>query len=113
MSASSDGLVCHINALTPAERDQHHHNTHTWLAQVLSMAWLVDGYQFTLPVNPSLLAVVAQFIAYERLCCPFLRFELTLEPQATTLNFSVTAPNHTEQVHEFVAAEWGDALPKS
>ncbi len=41
---------------------------------------LADGYAFRFPGDEEWLAKLASFISSERRCCPFLGFELRLEP---------------------------------
>jgi hypothetical protein len=41
---------------------------------------LPDGYAFRLPAHGEVLMLAAEEINFERLCCPFLRFELEVEP---------------------------------
>ena len=42
---------------------------------------LEDGYVFTFVGDEEKTAELAQFIAAERRCCPFLTFELLFEPE--------------------------------
>ena len=39
-----------------------------------------DGYAFRLPTDSEMLLLVAEDLNMERLCCPFLRFTLEIEP---------------------------------
>lgn len=41
---------------------------------------LPDGYAFRLPTEPEMLRLAAEDISYERLCCPFVRYTLEVEP---------------------------------
>jgi hypothetical protein len=41
---------------------------------------LPDGYAFRLPTEPEMLRLTAEDISYERLCCPFVRYTLEVEP---------------------------------
>ena len=41
---------------------------------------LPDGYAFRLPNNPEILLLVAEDLNMERLCCPFVRYTLEVEP---------------------------------
>src|SRR5262245_581733 len=41
---------------------------------------LPDGYAFRLPNDPKMLLLVAEDLNMERLCCPFVRYTLELEP---------------------------------
>lgn len=41
---------------------------------------LPNGYAFRLPNDADTLLMIAEDLSFERLCCPFLRFTLELEP---------------------------------
>lgn len=42
---------------------------------------LPDGYALRLPNDSAMLMLVAEDLTFERLCCPFLRFTLEVEPK--------------------------------
>ncbi len=42
---------------------------------------LTTGYAFRFPNRPEWTARLIEFIAAERLCCPFFNFELAFEPE--------------------------------
>jgi hypothetical protein len=43
---------------------------------------LPDGYAFRLPTEPEMLRLAAEDLNYERLCCPFVRYTLEVEPHS-------------------------------
>ncbi len=49
-------------------------------ADVKEVRELDDGYAFRHSSEPDVLLLLAEFVALERLCCPFLGFEIELEP---------------------------------
>ena len=49
-------------------------------AAVQEVQELPDGYAFRLPSSSEMLLLVAEDLNYERLCCPFIRFTLAIEP---------------------------------
>jgi len=51
------------------------------------------------------LALLGEFIQLERQCCPFLRFQLTVEPGGGPIWLELTGPPGTR---EFLAHEIGD-----
>jgi hypothetical protein len=61
-----------------------------------------NGHEWRLPANT--LIDAARFVANERLCCPFLRFDLVLEPGAEELLLRMTGP---EGAREVLDAELG------
>ena len=46
---------------------------------------LPDGYAFRFPSNAAMVKDVAEFITYERSCCPFFDFELVVEREGGPL----------------------------
>ncbi len=47
---------------------------------VVDVRELENGYAYSFPANGECLTELAQLISFERQCCPFLRFCLTVEP---------------------------------
>jgi hypothetical protein len=75
--ASKNGmpLACSINALNAREQGRRETLVETLFpkAQVTENA---DGYTLTWSGDPSVYGKLAEFVGYERRCCPFLEFEL-------------------------------------
>ncbi len=57
---------------------------------------LPDGYAFRLPGDSAMLMTIAEDLTIERLCCPFLRFTLDLEPAGGPIWLSFTGPEGTK-----------------
>lgn len=78
MSLPSIPIACDLGALTLEQRRREgallaEFKDHTPPARETS-----DGYAFTLGADAELLTRVAELLALERLCCPFLTFDLSL-----------------------------------
>ena len=69
-------IACNLEAIGEAELPKYKSLCARLHAAVSETRELADGYAFR--VNNHLLSLVdaAQWISLERLCCPFLRFEL-------------------------------------
>jgi hypothetical protein len=73
-------IACNPHAV-PAEQRERWMTVGTQLyAAVQEVRELPDGYAFRLPTDPEMLLLVAEDLNMERLCCPFLRFTLEIEP---------------------------------
>ena len=59
---------------------------------VCTIQELPDGYVFRLPGDKRSIAVVAELIAAERECCPFLAFTLILPSNMGPMDVLVTGP---------------------
>ena len=67
--------------------------------------WLFEGVALRYSSEQGTLALLGEFIQLERQCCPFLRFQLTVEPGGGPIWLELTGPAGTR---EFLAHEVGD-----
>ena len=58
---------------------------------------LADGYAFLLSGDRKTNALVADVIAAERQCCPFLAFELNAHPNSGAVFVRMTGPTGTKE----------------
>lgn len=58
------------------------------------------GYSFTFPGKPETLEAVLAFIATERECCPFLRFELDVAPDNEPFTLRLSGPDGVKDLIE-------------
>jgi hypothetical protein len=70
--------------------------------------WLSEGVALRYSSELRTLALLGEFIQLERQCCPFLRFQLTVEPGGGPIWLELTGPAGTR---EFLAHEIGDPGP--
>ena len=73
-------IACDIAAIPAAERSQHAARIADWRCRIQESVELADGFSFRFTPDTPLLLTLAEFIARERLCCPFFRFQIELEP---------------------------------
>ena len=62
---------------------------------------LPDGYRFRFAATGDILSAVANTVDAERMCCRFLRFTVTIEPDEGPICVDLTGPPGTR---EFLAA---------
>jgi hypothetical protein len=67
-----------------------------------SVRELPDGYALEFPPQPTLLMLLAEFIARERRCCPFFIFELRVEAEDGPFWLKMTGE---EGIKPFLQAE--------
>jgi len=65
-------------------------------SEVLEKKDIKDGYAYRFPSDVSWLATLTEVIALERACCPFLRFNLRLEPSEGPIWLELTGPPGTK-----------------
>src|SRR6266850_4899343 len=72
--AAGERFACNMKALTSEERVRHQELSRTMFAAVQEKRELRNGYAFRLP--PADLMTTAEWVSFERKCCPFFVFEL-------------------------------------
>lgn len=93
-----------MSALDAAQRERQHLLLTQFKAAVQETREMTDGYAFRLKATSSIIQMVSEWITVERLCCPFLRFELVVGPETWPVWLKLTG---REGVKEFIAAEIG------
>ena len=64
-------FICNINALDAVQTERYKEIILKLNSERQSVKELKDGYAFRFKAEPQLIRDVAEFIVYERLCCPF------------------------------------------
>jgi hypothetical protein len=79
-TSSEPVIACNPSAIAPAEREAHATISQEIFSKstILEIKELATGYGFRLPLESAMLLKVAQFVANERLCCPFFTFTLVV-----------------------------------
>jgi len=73
-------IACDPNAISAEQRERWLEVGTQLYAAVQEVQELPDGYTFRLPSDPEMLLIVAEDLNFERLCCPFVRYTLEIEP---------------------------------
>jgi hypothetical protein len=68
----------------------------TFRNSLLETKELAEGYAYRFPADGNWIAELAQLITFERQCCPFLRFNLRLEPAEGPIWLELTGPEGTK-----------------
>jgi len=95
-------LACNLKAMTAEQRARHRELAGALRRDAQEIAELPDGLRLRLPAGWWLDA--AEFVALEKLCCPFLRFRLEMAEEGGPLLLSLTG---RAGVREFLRAELG------
>ena len=110
MTEKESPFACDMTAIEAEQRGAHMATIESLFRSVESVRQLANGYSFQLRNESDVLLTAAQFIALERLCCPFFGFELEIERESGSVWLSLTG---REGVKPFIMAEIGDHLPSS
>ena len=90
-------IACDLAALEPAVRAAHLHAAERLLRhEAAEVRELPGGYAFR--YSAERYAQVAQFIANERLCCPFFSFALEVAPAQGPLWLRITGGEEAKQL---------------
>ena len=100
-------LACNMNVFTPAQREAHIRNSTELIQAIQSVQGVENEYELVFPNESEFITQIAEFIANERLCCPFLDFTLKVASDKEPVSFILTGPSGTQ---EFLRAEFGGAI---
>ncbi len=100
-------IACDMSAIEPGLRAQHVATGGRVFRAAEEIRELADGYAFRLPGDAETLSKAAEFIALERLCCPFLGFALEVEPEGGPIWLR---PTGRVGVKAFIREEVGELL---
>jgi hypothetical protein len=103
-TAQKTVFACNMLALNAEERKLHLEVIKRLRAATKEERELPDGYGFRFSSDQPTILLVSEFIARERLCCPFFTFEMVVEPEDGPLWMRLRG---AEGVKDFIRAEFG------
>jgi hypothetical protein len=109
VSGPCQPFACDRTALTPQEHKRHFDELTPALgARKKSIRELPDGFQFEFPPDATTFQLVSEWVAGERLCCPFFEIDLNVEPEQGSLWLRLTG---REGAKQFMRAEFAGWFP--
>jgi hypothetical protein len=93
-------LVCELNAIAAEERPRYNELRRQLGAAAVGKRELTDGIAIRISTERMGLAEIAQWISFERKCCPFFEFTLEVAANAGPVWVSLTG---RAGVKEFLA----------
>lgn len=96
-------FICNTNALSDNQKERYKELICILNESRQSVKELSDGYAFRYKAESQMIQDAAEFIVYERLCCPFFTLELVVEPDANRLWLRLRGQNG---VKEFIRYEF-------
>lgn len=103
-SGQESPFACNMLALDAEGRRRHKVVAEQMRAAVKEVQPLQDGYAFRFQAEQSTILLASEFIARERLCCPFFTFELVAEQEDGPLWLRLRG---REGVKAFIKSEFG------
>jgi hypothetical protein len=96
-------FACNMKAMSPAQRKRHSDVLSPALQSAkLNVNELPDGYAFQFPSDTKTYQTVAEWVANERLCCPFFNFDISVGDDSAPMTLRITGPDGVKQ---FIKAE--------
>ena len=95
-------IACNLTALNKEQRKRHQQLTEELRGLAQEVRELSDGYAFVLPADGALIQKAAEWMTVERLCCPFIAFNLEVGREGGPISLSLTG---REGVKPFLKAE--------
>lgn len=83
-------LACNLGAISSAERPRYSALAKRVKAALSDPRELPNGYAFTIRAAEVSLPELAEWINFERQCCPFLQFELQVSGQESVWRMRLT-----------------------
>ena len=77
-SAGRVPVACDLDALSPEERAREAELLAELKAALEEPEETEKGFRFVVPQDPALVGRLGELLALERLCCPFLSFDLAV-----------------------------------
>jgi hypothetical protein len=107
MTTNESPFACDMSAIEPGDRPKHLATIETLFGMVQEITELPNGYAFRLPGESHVWRLASDFVALERLCCPFFDLNLGVEREHGSIHLSLTG---REGVKPFIIAEVGRHL---
>jgi hypothetical protein len=93
-------LACNWSALTAVQQERQQVLHRHLRADVKEVVELEDGYAFRHSPDRDVLLAMAEFVANERLCCPFFEFGITIERVGGPVWFRMTGAGEAKRIIE-------------
>lgn len=97
-------FACNVGALNNEQRQRYMALIKKLNSNKQEVRELADGYAFRFSAESSTVQELAEFIVYERLCCPFFDFELAIEREGGPAWLRLRG---RDGVKEFIRIEFG------
>ncbi len=105
MAVAVSPFACDRSALNAEQRKRHFDELGPELRSMVKDAReLPDGFEFQFPADPATFQLVAEWTAFEHLCCPFFDLDLRLEREHGAFWLRLTG---REGVKQFIKVDFG------
>lgn len=98
MTSKESPLACNMEAMEGREAERHRDVTRKLQEAIEAFEEISGGYRLRLPAEPEAIELTAEFLARERLCCPFLNFRLHAAAGASSIELEISGPPGTHEL---------------
>jgi hypothetical protein len=102
--SGSANFVCNLGVMNPEERARYLVLSRMLMGATEERRELHEGYGFKLAAEKISLPEIAEWMAFERRCCPFFNLQIEAQPNAGPIWLRMTG---AEGIKEFIRAEIG------
>ena len=81
-------LACVLDAIPDEHRERHWWLVQQFQGAIDNVDELDNGFKFSLANQPDIVVHVAEWLMWERLCCPFFHFTLAVENETVSLSLT-------------------------
>ena len=103
-AAKESPFACNVAGISAERRPRYMALAKKLVSATQEVRELTDGYAFRFSVEASTIQDLAEFITYERLCCPFFDLEIVVEREGGPTWLRLRG---REGVKEFIRIEFG------
>ena len=102
---SESPLACDLGAISASDRPRYNELRRAVAASVIGKRELPDGLAIQIDLARIALPQLAEWISFERKCCPFFDFRIDLAPESGPVWLSLTG---RAGVKEFITEAFAD-----
>ncbi len=100
-------IACQLGVFSVEERRRYQAVRGQIEAAVTRTVEVANGYMFHVPSDEATLALVTEWIALERRCCPFFEFAVSLSGSDPSIRVALTG---SPEVKRFLELEFGSRV---
>jgi hypothetical protein len=83
-------IACNVSPFSPAERQRWQELGQSWRTKAHEVRELPDGYALRIPPDAASILAAAEWMALDRVCCPFMAFALEIESEGGSVWLRLT-----------------------
>jgi hypothetical protein len=88
--SSETPLACNLDAISPSDRPRYDELRRMLRAAAAGKSELPNGVAIQIASERMTLAELAEWISFERKCCPFFEFRIDVAPESGPVRLSLT-----------------------